>query len=263
VSTHLLRQKSPEEVEIEAKRAELAAQEARFGEQELALATAQAELRSFEHRYVQALGALFAELDRLEADAAKLEASLHPRDAGKQSKASHAEARAQESAQAARDAQAPGPAPDFTPSEDLKNLYRKAAMRIHPDLAANPDDRPRRERIMAQVNAAYEAGDEDRLCQILREWESSPDGVTGDGPGADLIRLIRKIARVNERLAAMANELTALRATELAQLKVKVDEAAAKGQDLLADMAKDLNRQIREMKSRLSNLRSSSTGRKA
>lgn len=263
MSTQLVRQKSPEELEIEAKRVELAALEARFGEQELALATARAELRSFERRYAQSVGALFAELDRLEADVAKLDAQLNPHDPEKQTMASHAEACAQESAQAAHDAEAPSPTAEFNPSEELKKRYRKAAMQIHPDLAVYPEDRPRRERIMAQVNAAYEAGDADRLRQIMREWGSSPEAVTGEGPGADLIRIIRKIARVNESLGAVARELAALHATALGQLKVKVDEAAGDGNDLLAEMAKDLDRQIRDAKNRLFELRLSLTGSKA
>lgn len=44
--------------------------------------------------------------------------------------------------------------------------------------------------------AAYEAGDAERLQQILRAWEESPESITGGGIGAVLIRLIRKIAQV-------------------------------------------------------------------
>jgi len=263
VSTQLLRKESPEELEIEAKRIELAALEARFGEQELALATAHAEVRSFERRYIAALGILFAELDRIEAEIAQIEARLHPRDPEKQTWASDAEARAEESAQAAREAQSPGPAIDFAPSDDLKKLYRQAAMRIHPDLCSDPQDAPHRERVMAEVNDAYDAGDEARLRRILEDWDARPESVTGDGPGAKLIRLIRKIAQVKVRLAALDSELKAFRESELAQLKAQADRAAAEGQDLLADMGKNLKRQIREAKVRLSELRHKSAGRKA
>jgi hypothetical protein len=47
---------------------------------------------------------------------------------------------------------------------------------------------------MAEANRAYEEGDEERLRVILQEWEGSPESVKGDGPGAELVRVIRKIA---------------------------------------------------------------------
>jgi hypothetical protein len=53
------------------------------------------------------------------------------------------------------------------PNEDrdskLKRLYRSLARRFHPDLAPDAKDRERRNRIMAQINAAYQEGDLDLL----------------------------------------------------------------------------------------------------
>ena len=36
---------------------------------------------------------------------------------------------------------------------------------------------------MAEVNLAYENGDEGKLQSILADWESSPDTVEGEGEG--------------------------------------------------------------------------------
>ena len=86
--------------------------------------------------------------------------------------------------------------------------------------------------------------------------------MTGDEPGAKLIRLIRKIAQVKARLTALDSELKAFHESELAQLEAQADQAAVEGRDLLADMGKNLKRQIRDAKARLSELQPKRAGRK-
>ena len=115
--------------------------------------------------------------------------------------AADARARANESAHESKIIQeTAGHGEKFKPSDDLKKLYRDVAKSLHPDLATDDDDRARRQRFMAEANQAYEEGNETRLREILREWESSPDAIKGDGVAAELIRVIRKIAQVQERL---------------------------------------------------------------
>jgi hypothetical protein len=49
----------------------------------------------------------------------------------------------------------------------LKSLYRKVALRFHPDHAVDDADRVRREEIMKEVNVAYNAGDIQALQRFL------------------------------------------------------------------------------------------------
>jgi hypothetical protein len=132
---------------------------------------------------------------------------------------------------------------------------------MHPDMADDPEERKRRESIMAEATNAYECGDEARLCEILAQWESSPESVKGQGAGADLVRVIRKIAQAERRLQAIAAQITQLVETELHQLKTKVDDAAREGRDLLAEMAHRLDAQIEDARQRLSHLEQSATAR--
>lgn len=245
------RRLTPEERELEKKRAELVALETTLADRELELATVKADLRAFEVRYLRIVGARLAELDQIEAQIAEAEARRRPTDSTAQERAERARAQAENSAREAGAAAEPRRAPDFKPSEDLKRLYREAAKRLHPDLATDPGDRDRRTRLIAEANKAYEEGDAARLKAILEEWESSPESVKGEGPGAELVRVIRKIAQVEARLRAIQLEATQLRETELHQLTVKVDGASQEGQDLLAEMASQVDHRIADARRHL------------
>ena len=246
----IVRQK-PEDKELERKTTELAGLEAELAEQELALATLRAEIATFERRYLGTVGRRYAELDQLEVQIAESLARQNSKDEYAWEQANAARARAHESATEVGGIEE-GIAPqDFRPSEDLKKAYRDAAKALHPDLATDDGERSRRQQVMAEVNAAYEDGDEERIRAILREWESSPERVEGEGPGAELVRVIRKIAQVTARLRALKTQIEALRHGELSQLKSKVEDAAREGRDLLDEMVQQLDARIAEARSRL------------
>jgi len=243
-----MRRQTPEERELDRKRAELARLESELAQRELDLATLQAELRAFEGRYLRIVGVRYAALDEIEAQIAEAQARLNPGDSTAQRGAAQARAEAQESAQAAKEA---GPQLKFTPSENLKKTFREVAKRLHPDLTTDEKERTRRQRLMAEANRAYAEGDETRLQAILREWEESPESVTGEGPGAELVRAIRKIAQVEQRLRTIEAEMAQLKASELFQLEVKVEEAEAEGRDLLIAMAQQVDQQVAGAQKRL------------
>jgi len=247
-----VRRQTPEERELEKKRAELAAPEAKLAQRELDLATLKAELHVFERRYLHVAGARYAELDEIMAQIAEAEARRNPKDEKAQERAAEARAQAEESAQAAGSThEQQEPPRKFKPSDALKKLFRELAKLIHPDYATDEKERERRHRIMAEANQAYEDGDEERLRALLHDWESSPESVEGEGLGAELIRIIRKIAQVEERLSAIEAEIKELKASELYQLKTKVEEVEGDGRDLLAEMAAQVDEEIAEARERL------------
>ena len=251
------RQVTPEERELRRKAAELVTLEGELAERELELVTLQNELRAFEIRYLRAVGALYAELDELEAQLAEAEARQHPKEHSFRQRATQARAKANESAHAVSTVPSTKEEDDFQPGNELKKLYREIAKRIHPDLATDEANRARRTRLMAEANEAYAAGDESRLRAVWDDWHSSPESVEGEGIAAELVRTIRKIHQVERRLAEIATALTELKQSELHRLRDRVIEAEAHARDLLAEMAEQLRRHIAVVRTRLA--RSSST----
>lgn len=241
MKTELVRRLSPEEEELAAKREELARLEAQLADQELVLASLKAELAAFEGLYLRRVGVSYAELDEWNARLAELRAE---ETGTSETKVEAAEARAQaEEAYSAAHGEAAEVQP-FSPSTDLKKLYREAAKRVHPDTATDDAGRARRERQMKQVNAAYVSGDEDALRRVLADLDASPDAVQGAGIGADLIRVLRQLRQVRNRLTAIELEIANLSESDLATLKAKADLAALQGKDLFAQMAASVQERI-------------------
>jgi hypothetical protein len=241
----IIRRLKPEEEELLRKREELAAIRASLAERELELVDLRSQLAAFEGRYLRQVGILYAELDEWKARISELRARLDPSAAAKE-QAQQARQRAHQTHE-----EAYGKASetrDFKPSADLKRLYREVARRIHPDLAKDSADLERRTRFMAEANRAYEAGDAEALQRILDEYEDGAEAATGDGIGAELIRIIRQITLAKTRLSAIEQELAALRKSEIALLKKQAEERERAGGDLLAELAASVRQQIERAK---------------
>ncbi|MEK7760894.1 MAG: molecular chaperone DnaJ [Nitrospirota bacterium] len=261
MSIDLVRAQTPEEKELVRKLAELTVLQGELAQRELDLATLQAELHAFERMYLHIVGIRYAELDEIEAQIVEALAEASPKNSEEQNRASQARAQANESAQASKIAQEPGRRDEFRPSDKLKKLYREVAKCIHPDLATDENDHARRQHFMAEANQAYEDGDEARLREILCEWESSPEAVKGDGVGAELIRVIRKIAQIESRLQAIESIIAQLRSSDLFRLKVEVERTEAEGRDLLAEMAIRLDQKIADVRRHLASLQQENRNR--
>lgn len=254
-SLSLIKKMTPEEIELEKKRAELSPLEEELALKELDLTTLQIEMEAFRRRYLSIVGVKLARLDDLNAQIAELLARLDPKNKDARKEADRSRTRAQESANAtgsiAKEEYEKEP---FQPSEKLKQLYRELAKKSHPDLAPDEQAREKRKRFMQEVNQAYAERDEARLQSLLNEWESSPDSVAGEGTGAELIRIIRQIARIRNRIEAISKELEQLKETDIYKLKLRVNNAQDEGRDLLSEMAAEVDGQIGEANIRLKDM---------
>ena len=252
---NIIRSQTPEEQELEKKRSQLAALEILLAQRELDLATLQGEINAFELRYSRKVGILLAKVDEIDARIAEVLALFAPKDYRAKEQAQQARTQANETAKESEAAQAePEKRTYFKPTESLKELYRNLAKRVHPDLATDNEDRQRRTRMMAEVNAAYYSGDEAKLQAIFHGWEYSPDNIQGETIGAELVRMIRKIAQVEERLAAIDAEIARINTSDSMQLKNKVEAAENEGRDLLSEMAAQLEVEITHKQKQLDEL---------
>jgi hypothetical protein len=200
-----------------------------------------ASIAAFLGKYLRQVGTLYAELNEWNA---KIAAPIADKEGTEKARSAAASAGAQA---AESDTAVHGEAAnanDFEPSPELKSFYREVAKRAHPDPATDEADRQNRERYMKRANQAYEQGDEEELKRILAEYDSSPDSVKGAGVAADLIRVIRQVKQIKNRLTQIESEIASLVESDIAKLKAKVETAAAQGRDLLAEMVANVQTQI-------------------
>jgi hypothetical protein len=258
MSSEIVRRLSPEEEELAKKRRELAILQAELTDREVILANLRAELAAFEGHYLREVGVLYAELDDWNAKiaefAAKAEGTEKARTAASQARTQADESYAAAHGEAAKTG-------DFSPSPDVKKLFKEVVNQIHPDRAANDADRALRNRLMAEANAAYRRQDADALKRILEEYKGSPEFVKGEGAAADLERVLREIERITRRLAEIEGEVANLKSSEIALLMAKAETAKAKGRDLLAEMKRDVQHRINLAREEFDGLHSEARGR--
>jgi hypothetical protein len=238
--------------ELVRRRAQLQVLTRRLLERERELAAFRSELHAFETTYRKALGARYARLDEL---AERLDETAAPADRPERADPAEEDGPAdrypgqglpggQNWAWGERE-------PEKEPerrvvSEEAKRLFRQLARLIHPDLAADPQERERRTNLMVAANDAYEQGDVAALERLLEDWKASPEAVTGTGTAAELERTLRRIAQAEASMRRIDEELAELEASAMGWLRRRVEKAAREGWDLLAHMVRELDRQISE-----------------
>jgi hypothetical protein len=222
---------SPEEEELARKYSELGALELEASAEEAKLDALRSELEAFEGQYLKVLGPCFSEMEELRMEAA----SKH------------------EEGDEALSCASASQREDCPPGE-LKLLFREVAKNVHPDLAANDEERRRRDEMMAHANAAYADGNPSQLRDLLLRWKADPDAVEGEGVAFDLVRVVRRIARVRSRMGEIRQETRDLRKTDLYFLRQRADRASAAGRDLLQEMRANLTSQIEQQRQRVARM---------
>jgi hypothetical protein len=229
----LILSERPHDHEIEGLRARVSELETVLAGRSAEVDRSRADIDAFRIVYRQRVGLLHEELDRLELALAEAELGILKERLGDDSTAQAG----------APDVDRIDAPPRFT-TDAVRKLFRDVAKAIHPDLAADAEARDRRHSLMVEANRAYASGDEAQLRAILQAWERSPEAVTGTDVDAMRLRLMRRIAQIEEQMESLAGDLEAIQDSSLWKLKAMVDEEAAKGQDLISDMVRRLRRDI-------------------
>jgi hypothetical protein len=233
----------PEEDELARLNAEQARLQDQVASAELTLRTIKAETAVFQHRYYRKVGRLYAELDALDAELAKLRVRQRPNDAAVHEEARAADHRAKKSAEEVGLSEAcPEPRPTMDPG--FKEAYRRAVKLLHPDLATTERERQRRTESMVQVNLAYERGDQKAIQQLMEDFGRDPDAIVGEDVASCIVKAIRRIAQLHGRLGELQLEIEADKKAEIFKLRQRVEEAEAIGRNPLGDLAEELMQQI-------------------
>jgi hypothetical protein len=239
--TTLARSDRPQDT-LEALRARVGELEAALAERTAEAVRVRTELDAFRIRYRQRVGLLHEELDRLELELADAEIGILKERLGDQDEP------------VAPVVDRIDVVPRFT-TDAVRKLFRDVAKAIHPDLAEDEDARNRRHSLMVEANRAYALGDEEQLRAILQAWERSPEAVSGSDAEAMRLRLARRITQIEEQIDLLGAATSELQQTSLWKLKAMVDDEAAKGNDLIKDMIRRLQRDILVATNRLDALR--------
>lgn len=242
--TTLVPVEKPDDHDLSALRARAGALEAVLTQRSADLARVRMELETFRIRYRQEVGTLHEQLDELELAIAEAElgelAKRVPNGA--------------DGASASTPTLRHEPLPRLT-SDAVRKLFRDVAKAIHPDLARDEAARDRHHTLMVEANRAYALGDEEELRRILQAWERSPEAVQGSDPEAVRLRLARRVVQIEEQIDRLSADLGEIKDTPLWKLKMLVDEAAAKGRDLVREMVGRLKRDILVATNRLNAMR--------
>lgn len=117
---------------------------------------------------------------------------------------------------------------------ELKQLYRRLARLLHPDLARTDDERRRLGDLMARVNAAWEAQDRTALELMADKVGAGepPGELTVEERQAHLARRREQLLRVASSLQRERDRLTR---TETARLWREATARRAAGRDLLSE----------------------------
>lgn len=236
------------------RRAEIDVLTQELSDLELELATAQAEIADFTHRYHSLVGVRMARLDELNSALATRRAAAAPHDREAAGTAEAAKRRAERSREENRsfaelDRQRTRP---FAPDQDIKRLYRKIAQRIHPDRATGEADRAWRTQLMAEANRAYQAGDDAALREVLAIWREGAPAAAGDS-GLDVLET--QIARLKRRIGEIERELNRLFGSKLYELFTAASIARRAGRDLLQEMAARIDADIAAAQAQLDGFR--------
>ena len=220
-------------------------------ERELLLSTLKSELHLFKNQYILVIGAKYAELDYFRAQVLEFAATFDPYREDLKFEAESAREYARNISEQtgwSRYEELKEEKQDFTPTENLKKLFREAAKKVHPDLTNQAKECDRRHHLMAELNNAYENLDENRIIEIIEKCGSEADIEDKSSIGLQLVQCFQGTARIKERLKEIGEKLEELKDSEIYRLKERIERENLKGRDIMYEMALEIDDKIAKVK---------------
>ena len=137
--------------------------------------------------------------------------------------------------------------------QELKRIYRRLALKFHPDKAKDEKEARKFQKIFAAIAEAYKNGDLETLKKYMKQAERE-EKIARETPEEKLARLKKDYERILDIIAKLQAELEELKSDETYKLKQTVDQAKEEGKDLLQKLAADIKEEIAENQARLDSL---------
>jgi phage terminase small subunit len=256
ISSEIISNNDHIDSDLPARMIELEELEIKLLDMQFFLSETKSELNQFNKKYIQTVSVLYAQLDDVIAEIAEFHAKKKPQNTECQKEASILREKAKASASESKLPQNEISKTIVQPTDSLKNLYREAAKRFHPDFAISEDDRELRHKVMAQVNSAYEFGDEAGLKKILDQFFDICDR-NEDLMSKELSTVLFKIATIKSSIETIQSEIDAVLKSDLFILYKKYKHNILFNKDILLDMAASINHEIAAKKNLLKKLNES------
>jgi hypothetical protein len=229
-STALFYELSPEELQLQHKRADLARLRRTLLAHEQELAHLRAQLASFEARYIRQVGYLYRQLDEWQQRLDDLLISRMPIPSFEEMLERPVDP-------------SPEPIAEFADSAkrhdsfELRGLFREVAKLIHPDFATNAHDALRRTQLMAEANDAYIRNDAALLRRMRHGHEPFSQPRSKQRIAMELKRVEQQLKWAQADIEAVTAETAALAQSELAVLRATALSEAERGRDHLVELA--------------------------
>jgi len=209
--------------ELQARLAQLGRMQAQADALEAEYEEAREAIRLFEKRWKPAVGARYLELERIKDNTVRVRRLIRLAEAGKLRGGSE-------------ESSVEAPQQVFRPEDELRKLFRDLARRVHPDRAADSEDRLRRHEFMAEASRAYRNKDHRRLQWLLEHWLATPRLAPGRDHDSRIARANQKIAWARYRVQEMNHLIAELHSSFLAEMRRACEAAATDGRNLVAEM---------------------------
>jgi len=255
------------EEQLAALRDEIEAAEAELVDREAELADLRVEMHAFQLKYEVLVGRKMQALEQLDAAIARCKKQISDyRQWGGRARPTTTDGQAfvpveEQYRRTWQDPPPPGPwfPPPPVPAaatKNLKTLYRQLCRRFHPDLTRDPRERAWRTDMMAAVNAAYDA----QSLTELQALAARPDRPVGQdvGRGGDRQRLdaLRgQLRQIRDRIREAEQAIYDLTHDSFVEMSLQVKLASKDGQDLLAEMSAEVERDLERRRAELDFLR--------
>ena len=221
---------TPEEIEISQKQQQVDVLEEKLTAIESEFANHCMDVEAFQQVYLAKMGPLYAKLDRWNLRLACTGLVIDrlrdvrdgnrpvPEDPFEWSANSIAEAREEWGRRHQRTSGHTESVSEVQPKDgkNAKELYRTLVKKYHPDLVNDPDAQAQRTQIMIEINEAYQRQDITALEELLNRPPIVD--VDDEDTGDILIRLIRKVAHLNNLIELTTKRIAKEKEGELFQL---------------------------------------------